>query len=102
MTANALWPSRPDEKWQHRLSSRTPTGTEPASRQLIRVHKNKVKSNMRRNQQEQSKDPDQGKDLDISDLLIERAFAVTHLPRDPKMKRDECFPRLSTIEIISH
>jgi hypothetical protein len=28
---------RPTDKWQHRLSSRTPTGTELASRQLIRV-----------------------------------------------------------------
>jgi len=27
---------RPAEKWQHRLSSRTPRGTELASRQLIK------------------------------------------------------------------
>ena len=34
MTASRLPPSRPTDKWQHRLSSRTPTGTELASRQL--------------------------------------------------------------------
>jgi transposase len=32
MTASRLWSQRPTEKWQHRLSSRIPTGTEPASR----------------------------------------------------------------------
>jgi Transposase IS116/IS110/IS902 family len=37
MTASRLRPSRPNDRWQHRLSSRTPTGTELASRQLIRV-----------------------------------------------------------------
>jgi hypothetical protein len=30
MTASRLWPLRPKHKWQHRLSSRTPTGTELA------------------------------------------------------------------------
>jgi hypothetical protein len=34
MTASRLPPSRPTDKWQHRLSSLTPTGTELASRQL--------------------------------------------------------------------
>ncbi len=49
MTASAFWPSRPAEKWQHRLSSRTPTGTELASKQLIKsAYRNPVESNMRR------------------------------------------------------
>ncbi len=46
MTASRLRPSRPTDKWQHRLSSRTPTGTELASRQLIQsANRNTVESN---------------------------------------------------------
>jgi hypothetical protein len=46
-----VWSSRPAEKWQHRLSSRTPTGTELAPRQLIQsANRNPVESNMRRNE----------------------------------------------------
>jgi phage protein D len=51
MTASWLWPSTPKHKWQHRLSSRTPTGTELASRQLIQsAYRNPVESNMQRNE----------------------------------------------------
>src|SRR5258708_3279952 len=32
MTASAFWSKRPNEKWQHRLTSRTPTDTEPAAK----------------------------------------------------------------------
>ena len=46
MTASRLRPWRPTDKWQHRLSSRTPTGTELASRQLIQsANRNPVESN---------------------------------------------------------
>jgi len=46
MTASRLRPSRPTDKWQHRLSSRTPTGTELAPRQLIQsANRNTVESN---------------------------------------------------------
>jgi len=46
MTASRLRPSRPTDKWQHRLSPRTPTGTELAPRQLIKsANRNTVESN---------------------------------------------------------
>lgn len=46
MTACRLRPLRPTDKWQHRLSSRTPTGTELAARQLIQsANRNTVESN---------------------------------------------------------
>jgi phage protein D len=83
MTASRLWPSRPNEKWQHRLFSRTPNGTELAARKLIQsAHRNPVESNMRRNQNSnnKSKNTDKGKDkdhtLDTSDLLIESRLRV--------------------------
>jgi len=79
MTANALWPSRPNEKWQHRLSSRTPTGTEPASPQLIRVRiETRWRATCGATNNSKSKDPikrKQNTDLDTSDLLIESAFS---------------------------
>ncbi|WP_433963489.1 transposase [Tunturiibacter psychrotolerans] len=50
MTASRLRPSRPTDKWQHRLSSRTPTCTELASRQLIQsANRNTVESNETKN-----------------------------------------------------
>jgi phage protein D len=74
MTASRLRPSRPTDKWQHRLSSRTPTGTELASRQLIQsANRNTVESNETKNNNK-SKSPMKEKqrtNLDTSDLLIE-------------------------------
>jgi phage protein D len=56
MTASRLRPSRPTDKWQHRLSSRTPTGTELASRQLIQsANRNTVESNELKKQQQKQK-----------------------------------------------
>jgi hypothetical protein len=67
MTASRLRPSRPTDKWQHRLSSRTPTGTEPASRQLPKsANRNTVESN---NVKNNNKSKEQN--LDTGDLLIE-------------------------------
>jgi hypothetical protein len=61
MTASRLRPSRPTEKWQHRLSSRTSTGTELASRQLIQsANTNPVESN-ETNSNNKSKSPMKGK-----------------------------------------
>ena len=74
MTASRLRPSRPTDKWQHRLSSRTPTSTELASRQLIQsanrntVESNETKSNNKAKPYER-KNKEQS--LDTSDLLIE-------------------------------
>jgi hypothetical protein len=51
MTASAFWSKRPNEKWQHRLTSRTPTDTELAARQVIQsAYGNPVESNMQRNE----------------------------------------------------
>ena len=45
MSASRLWSVRPTYKWQHLLSSRTPTGTELAPRQLIKsANRNTVAS----------------------------------------------------------
>jgi len=59
MTARAFWPLRPTDKWQHRLSSRTPTGTELPSRKLTRsANRNPVESNRRCNRTDnKSKSP---------------------------------------------
>jgi hypothetical protein len=88
MTANALWPSRPNEKWQHRLSSRIPTGTEPASKSAHQsAHRNTVESNMRRNKTTKTNASIEWKNkrtsLDTSDLLIESAFIGTNLEKTP-------------------
>lgn len=74
MSACRLWCSRPTDKWQHRLSSRTPTGTELASIQLVKsANRNKVESNIKRNSK--SKDHE-AMDLDTRDLLIEGRLLV--------------------------
>ena len=75
MTASRLRPSRPTDKWQHRLSSRTPTGTELVSRQLIQsANRNPVESNEAKSNNK-TKDPRKEKQtLDTSDLLIENAL----------------------------
>src|SRR6202035_4741175 len=74
MTASRLRPSRPTDKWQHRLSSRTPTCTELASRQLIQsANRNTVESNetKRNNKSKRPMKEKQRTNLDTSDLLIE-------------------------------
>jgi phage protein D len=76
MTASRLRPSRPTDKWQHRLSSRTPTGTELASRQLIQsANRNPVESNeigtTTKAKAYEGKNKEQN--LDTGDLLIEKS-----------------------------
>jgi phage protein D len=81
MTASRLRPSRPTDKWQHPLSSRTTTGTELASRQLIQsANRNTVESNETKSNNK-SKSPMKEKAneqiLDTSDLLIECRLLVS-------------------------
>ena len=76
MTASRLRPSRPTDKWQHRLSSRTTTGTEPASRQLPKsANRNTVESN---NVKNNNKSKEQN--LDTGDLLIESRLLGSNPP----------------------
>jgi hypothetical protein len=83
MTASRLRPSRPTDKWQHRLSSRTPTCTELASRQLIQsANRNTVESTKPR-ATTKAKDlcrKKQRTNLDTSDLLIESRLIVDNGP----------------------
>src|SRR6185312_16310887 len=79
-TACRLRPSRPTDKWQHRLSSRTPIGTELASRQLIQsANINTVESNgTKSNNKSKSPMKEKEQTLDTSDLLIECRLIVTN------------------------